>query len=119
MSIIDPRMLAHLANFYPSTVTIQEYSQRRGTAGELKKEWDDKAGHVNLPARIGPSGGREIKLPDQTYAISTHTIALRGNYPTVTVKDRVLDDNDVQYDIMLVESDDQDASTYLYTRIVE
>lgn len=119
MPIIDPRMLGHLHNFYPSTATIQESTERRGTTGELNLEWANKAGHVDLPARIGPSGGKEIRLPDQTYAISTHTIGLRGNYPTVTVEDRAVDDNGAIYDIMLVESDDQDASTYLYTRILE
>ena len=118
MPIIDPRMLAHLANFYPSTVTIQEYSERRGTAGELKKRWGDKAGHVSLPARIAPSGGREVKLDDQTYAVASHSIGLRGNYPTIVVKDRVIDDNDVIYDILSVASDDQDASTYLYVQVV-
>jgi len=119
MAIIDPRMLARLHNFYPSMATIQEATELQGTTGALTLVWADKAGHVDLPSRIGPSGGREIRLPDQTYAISTHTIGLRGNYPTVTVEDRAVDDNGVIYDIMLVESDDQDASTYLYTRIVE
>lgn len=119
MPIIDPRMLAHLHNFYPSTATIQEATERRGTTGEVRLEWDDKAGHTSLPCRIGPTGGKEIRMPDQTYAISTHTIGLRGNYPTVTVEDRAIDDNDVIYEIMSVQSDDQDASTYLYVRILE
>ena len=118
MPIIDPRMLAHLANFYPSTVTIQEVTERRGTAGETRPEWETKDGHEDLPARIGPSGGREVKLADQTYAISTHTVGLRANYPEVTVKDRVLADDGTIYDILSVASDDQDASTYLYTEIV-
>ena len=118
MTIIDPRMLTQLHNFYPSTVTIQEAVERRGTAGEIEVDWEDMAGHVDLPARIGPSGGREVKLADQTYAVSTHTIGLRGNYPLVTVEDRAVDDNGVIYGILAVASDDQEASTYLYTEIV-
>lgn len=119
MPLIDPRMLAHLHNFYPSTVTIQEAMELQDGTGDVTLDWDDKPDHVDLPCRIGPSGGKEIRMPDQTYAVSTHTIGLRGNYPTVTVKDRAVDDNGVIYDIMAVESDDQDASTYLYTEIVE
>ena len=118
MTIIDPRMLTQLHNFYPSTVTIQEAVERRGTAGEIEVDWEDMAGHVDLPARIGPSGGREVKLADQTYAVSTHTIGLRGNYPSIGVKDRVVADDGTIYDILSVASDDQDASTYLYTEIV-
>ena len=126
MPIIDPRMLAHLANFYPSTVTIQEVTELRGTAGETRPEWEAKDGHEDLPARIAPvggvrtgqPGGREVKLADQTYAISTHTVGLRANYPEITVKDRVLADDGTIYDILSVASDDQDASTYLYTEIV-
>ena len=117
MPIIDQRMLARLHNFYQSVVSIQEKTEIRGTAGEVRKEWADR--HTDLPARIGPSGGREVKLPNQTYAVSTHTVALRGWYPTVTVEDRVLADDGTLYDIMLIESDDQQASTYLYTEIVE
>lgn len=127
MPIVDTRMLAHLHNFYPSTVTIQEAIERRGTAGEIIVDWEDKAAHVDLPARIAPSGGvrtgqpggREVKLADQTYAISTHTIGLRANYPTITVEDRVVADDGLIFDILSIASDDQDASTYLYTEIVE
>ena len=118
MPIIDSRMLAHLHNFYPSTVTIQEAVERRGTSGELEVDWEDKTDHVDLPARIGPSGGREVKLPNQTYAVATHTVGLRANYPTITVKDRVVADDESVFDILSIESDDQDASTYLYVEIV-
>ena len=119
MPIIEDRMLDHLYNFYPSTATFQAATEVPVGTVDISLVWANKAGHVDLPARIGPSGGREIRQDDQTYAVSTHTIALRGNYPTVTVEDRVVDDNGVIYDILEVESDDQDASTYLYTEIVE
>ena len=119
MTIIDPRMLTQLQSFYPSTVTIQEATEVQDGTGDITLNWMNKAGHVDLPARIGPSGGREIRQDDQTYSVSTHTIGLRGNYPLVTVEDRAVDDNGVIYGIMAVESDDQDASTYLYTEIVQ
>jgi head-tail adaptor len=111
-------MLDHLANFYPSTVTVQEATEVQGATGDITLNWANKAGHVDLPARIGPSGGREIRQDDQTYSVSTHTIGLRGNYPLVTVEDRVLADDGTIYDIMAAESDDQDASTYLYVEVV-
>lgn len=119
MPIIDPRMLTHLTNFYPSTVTIEEKHVRRGVHGEEIVDWEDKTGHVDLPARIGPTGGREVKLPDQTYAVATHTVGLRANYPTIDVEDKVVADDGTVYDILTIASDDQDASTYLYVEIVE
>uniref|UniRef100_A0A6M3M9I7 Putative head-tail joining protein n=1 Tax=viral metagenome TaxID=1070528 RepID=A0A6M3M9I7_9ZZZZ len=117
MPIIDPRMLARLHNFYPSTVTIQVAIEVQDATGDITLNWADD--YVDLPARIGPSGGREVRMPNQTYAVSTHTIALRAWYPTITVEDRVLADDGSIYNIMLIESDDQQASTYLYTEIVE
>ena len=117
MPIIDPRMFARLHSFYPSTVSIQERTEIRGTAGEVRLDWDDR--YSDLPARIGPSGGREVKLPNQTYVVSTHTIGLRGWYPSITEEDRAVADDGTIYDLLLVESDDQQASTYLLTEIVE
>jgi len=119
MPIIDPRMLAHLHSFYPSTVTIQEKHVRRGVHGEELVDWEDKEDHADLPARIGPTGGREVKLADQTYAVATHTVGLRANYPTIDVEDRVVADDGIIFDILSVASDDQDASTYLYVEVVE
>jgi len=118
MTIIDPRMLTQLGNFYPSMATIQESMEVQDGSGDVTLVWANKAGHVDLPCRIGPSGGREIRQENQTYSMSTHTIGLRGNYPLVTVEDRAVDDGAVIYNILAVESDDQDASTYLYVEIV-
>lgn len=117
MPIIDPRMLARLHNFYPSLVSIQEKTEIRGTAGEVRFDWDDR--YTDLPARIGPTGGQEVKLANETYKIATHTVGLRGWYPAITVEDKVVADDGTEYNILLTQSDDQQASTYLYVEIVE
>ena len=119
MTLIDGRMLTELHNFYPSTVTIQESTEVPDGTGGITLAWANKAGHVDLPARIAPTKGKEVRMPDQTYSIATHTIGLRANYPLITLEDRAVADDGRTFNILALASDDQDASTYLYTEIVE
>jgi len=110
-------MFARLGNFYPTTVTIQEATEPQDTYGAAAPSWADKAGYVDLDCRLAPSGGQEVKMPDQTYVVSTHTIAITGHYPGIDEKDRAIVGAET-FDILLVESDGQSESTRLIAEIV-
>ena len=115
--LIAPAMFSRLFNFYPATVTIQAVSEPQGTYGEVVSNWADRAGYVDLECRLAPSGGQEVKMADQTYAVSTHIIAITGYYPGIDEKDRAVVGAET-FDIMLVESDGQSESTRLIAEIV-
>lgn len=116
-ALIDSRLFGVLADFYPSTVTIQEATEGQGSYGEETLSWADKTGHVDLSCRLAPSGGREVKKADQTYVVATHVIAIAGSYPTIAEKDRAVIEGQ-NYDILLVENDGQERSTRLMVEVV-
>lgn len=115
--LIAPAMFGRLYNFYPSTVTIQEVTERQDTAGQMIGSWANKVGYVDLACRLAPADGKEIKLPNQTYVVATHTIAISGYYAGIDEKDRAVIDS-VNYDILLVENDGQGESTRLSVEVV-
>jgi head-tail adaptor len=116
-SIIHPGMLAALSDFFPSTCTIQQNTPEQDAYGEPIADWDDLAGHVDIPCQISPAGGREVKLANQTYAVASHAIALQGSYTTITPAMRVTSGG-ATYDILAVESDSQGVMTRLLCQVV-
>ena len=115
--LIAPEMFPRLYNFYPDTVTIQEVTEPQDVYGAPDPNWADKTDYVDLDCRLAPSGGQEVKLPDQTYAVSTHIIAITDYYPGIDEKDRAVIGAET-FDILLVESDGQSESTRLVAEIV-
>jgi len=111
-------MLVRLHEFYPVTVTIQEVTEGQGTMGEITSVWANKVGYVDLGCRLSPSGGKEVKKPDQTYVVATHIISIAGYYPGIDEKDRAVIGLQT-FDILLVENDGQGDSTRLLAEIVE
>jgi len=108
-AIFDPRMMTTLADYFPSLCTIQEdvgvydgYSDNT--------DWQNFAGHVEIPCAYGPNKGREVKQADQTYVVSNYTLSLRGYYPTITSKMRAVVDSRV-FDILLVQTDSHGVTT--------
>jgi hypothetical protein len=116
--IIAPKMLIRLHEFYPVTVTIEEVTELQGTMGEPNEEWANKLGYVGLDCRLSPSGGKEVKRPDQTYVVATHIISIAGYYPGIDEKDRAVIGTET-FDILLVENDGQGDSTRLLAEIVD
>ena len=115
--LIAPGMFPRLFNFYPVTVTIQAVAEPQDTYGAGVPSWANRAGYIELECRLAPSGGQEVKRTDQTYAVSTHTIAITGYYPGIDEKDRAIVGAET-FDILLVESDGQSESTRLIAEIV-
>jgi hypothetical protein len=111
-------MMTTLRDYFPSLCTIQEDLGVENDYGEIKThDWQDFAGHVDIPVANGPSKGIEVKQPDQTYVISNYTLSLRGYYPTITEKMRAVVDG-TPYDILLVQSSSHGVTTRILSREV-
>jgi len=111
-------MLARLADFYPSTVTIQTWTETQdASTGEITTSWANFAGHVDLPCAHGPNGGQEVRRSDMTYVVSNYTISLRGYYQTITEKMQAVLGG-VTWEILLVQADSHSKTTRILTRTV-
>ena len=112
-SIFDPRMMVTLADYFPSLCTIQEDVGVEDDYGQVVPDWQTFAGHAEIPCSHGVNrvgGGREVKLPDQTYVVSNYTLSLRGYYPLITEKMRAVVDG-VVFEILLAQSDSHGMTT--------
>ena len=108
---------ADLSDFYHFTCTIQEAPGVQDAAGEEILTYVNKAGHIGLPCTLGPAGGKEIKAPDMTYVVASHTISLAGNYPLIQEKMRAVIGS-FTFDILAVSHDSQNDTTHLDTQIL-
>lgn len=115
--IVHPSRLTQLADFFPSTCTIQQRTDVRDSEGQGVPTWAAVAGLSNLPCRISPRNGREVRGREETYAEATHFISLRGVYATIVAKMRAMVGS-TAYDVLAAETDGQSAYTRLATRIV-
>lgn len=116
-TLISPRMLGSLTAFYPSLCTIQQNTPVADSYGQPIAAWANLAGHVGLACAVMSGGGREMKLPNQTYTVASHVILLAGHYPTITTAMRAVVGG-VNYDILSVESDSQSTMTRLACQVV-
>jgi head-tail adaptor len=108
-------MLESLGRIYPSLCTIQSAVETQDTAGQPIKTWADLI--QAIPCRKAPAGGREVKLPDQTYGVADFVIELRGYYPSITRKMHAVVDGTV-FDILNPESDGNNFTTRLQVQVV-
>lgn len=115
--IIHPRLFtgdfADLSDFYAHTCTIQEAAVAYDIMGEEVFTWGNLAGHVGLSCTIAPAGGREVKAPDMTYVVASHTVSIAGHYPTIQEKMRAVVDGTTTLDILLVSWDSQEDTTHM------
>ena len=118
LAIIDGRLLTANADFFPSTCTIQDFTEALDAAHQPIKTWADLAGHIDLPCRKAPGRGDEYKRPDQTYAINVSIIEIAGYYSTIEETYRVEIGTDY-YDILLVEHDGSSKLTRITAEIVQ
>lgn len=115
--IFDPRMLGRLGDFFPSLAAVQEDT---GTTtddmGAPVEDWGDLVGHTGLSCAVAPTGGKEVKLPDQTYVIANYTISFPSDQRVVTEKMRVVvtGPNAGTYDILLVQGDSHGDMTRMF-----
>ena len=115
--IMHPSLLARMDHFYNSTVTIQEYTAVQNTYGEEVKTWVNVALHVDLQCSRAAVGGREVKRPDGTIAISPWRIAISGIHTSVVPKMRAVLGG-ANYDILVVQHDSKGNTTSLDCEIM-
>lgn len=119
--IFDKRMLDRLGDFFPSTASIQENTETTNDFGELVPNWGDLAGHTGLSCAVAPTGGQEVKLPDQTYVVANYTASFPSDQSAVTEKMRVVvtGPNAGTYDILLIQGDSHGDVTRMFVNEVE
>lgn len=118
--ILHPRMLQHLRqNFFPSCCTIQSRTEVLSPTGHAAYTFTNV--YVNVacrhsPALRGERGRGQTDTAADTYDKTTHDIALNGRYVVDITMRAVIDD--VAYDIVRVDLDDQSGTTVLRTKLV-
>lgn len=115
--LIPPSLMDSLGFLFEQRVTIQERVSGQDSYGEPVDTWQDVTGLKDLPCVIFPSGGREVKLENQIYAVSTHKIQLQHAQPSITPAMRAVSGG-VTYDILLVETDPMGLSSKLICEVV-
>jgi len=118
LSIIHGELLTALADFFPTTCTIQDFTTTLDAAHQPIKTWADLAGHIDLPCRKAPDRGGEFKRPDNTFARNVSIIEIAGYYSDIEVINRVVLDTK-NYDILLVEYDGSSKLTRITAEIVQ
>jgi head-tail adaptor len=90
--LFDPRMLATMGEFFPSTCAIQEPPTTRDAYGQIVEtvddDWASVAGLESIPCQIAALSASERQRLTGPVATATHRIALRGVYGTITPKMR-------------------------------
>lgn len=116
--IVNSGLLTHLARFYPDTCTIKTYtSENQDSFGQPDPSWIDLTGYVDIPCAVAAKGGKEVKMSDMEYAVSTHTIALAGCYTGIQTKMRAVV-NSITYEVLYSEVDSHSKMTRVTCRIV-
>ncbi len=117
MALVHPRFLAGVAILFSDTCTIRE-PVRTNAKGDVTTAWDNVAGMENIPCRVSPvDRGREVRLPEMTYAVTTHYITLQGRYDAIEPHYQAVVGG-VEYDIEGIIGDGSDTMTRLAVRVV-
>jgi hypothetical protein len=115
--LIHPDLLTSLHNFFSSECTIEVSDDSFDDYKDEVKDWDPKAGHIDIPCAIAAAGRNEVKRPDMTYVPATHRVTLAGYYPLITEKMRAVVEG-LTLDILLVEFDSHQKTTRLSCEVV-
>ena len=116
-TIVDPRFAEQMSDFFPSTCEIQEDLGTENDYGEIVHDWQPLTGHTAIACSHGPSKGKEVKQPDQTYVVSNYTIELQGQYLGINEAMRAVVDG-IAYDILLVQASSHGRLTRILARKV-
>lgn len=120
--LIDSRLSKRIEQrFYPDRLTVQTATVTRGSAGSQVPTWVDDPDRADIPCRVAPTGGGEIKRTDQVLTLITHRIGLVSDCGITTAERVVVSspDGPTIFDIVLVETDSERHATYLNCQVVE
>ncbi len=118
-TLIHPDLLASLARFYPSVVTIEESTQTRRPNGEIVDEWTAVSNLTGLRGIFAGKAAAEKRGAALTVATATHVLDLQGYYPDIVVTHRAMVQTAVSnglsraYNIVAVVHDSQSQQTRL------
>jgi hypothetical protein len=137
-NLVDPRLLAALADAFPQTATFSDAYVTQDVYGAEETVWsarpflvdEDGAYFVTdagdlltegeddiITCCIWPAKGQEVRRPDQTLTIATHHALLAGYRGDLTTEARVAIGG-TTYDILAVQHDSQRLATRLLLEIV-
>lgn len=117
-TFVHPRLLRSLGALFTGTCQMQRRTGAVDAAGEADPDgWEAVPGMEAIQCRLGAASGREIKRPDQTYAVATHSILLSGSYPSISERMRAVVAG-VAYDVLLVRTDSTNTITMLDVQVV-
>ena len=117
-TLVDPRLLGLIKDFFPSSCTVQEATVSSSSYGETGRTWGNLSGVVSVACRIAPASQQEPKNVDLEYAVNTHTAVIKGYYNTIKAAMQAIIDG-TTYDITGVSFDDQALQTRLDLRKVD
>lgn len=129
--LYHPRFLAGLGKFFPVQCTIlHDTGNTVDSHGAPVTSWDELDGHVNLSCDLVTDSGEEVQRPNGTVLISSHRILLKGYYPGITERMKLLIEDAVflqpglpaslgdTYDILRVDHDANQQVTRLICQLV-
>ena len=117
MALVHPRFLAGVAILFPDTCAIEQ-PVRTNNRGDVTTTWATVPGMAAIPCRVSPvDRGREVRLPEMTYAVTTHYITLQGRYDAIQAHYQAVVGG-VEYDIEGITGDGSDTMTRLAVRVV-
>jgi len=115
MPLIDSRLTEQLADFFPRTCTIQNSTETQSSSGKPIPAWADFI--TDIPCRIAPATGKEVKNPKGVYSVGSHVIVLDDYYVSIVTKMRAIVDS-IAYDILDVGFDAEHETTRLQVQVV-
>ena len=119
-TILHPDFLTNLSRFSPQTCTIEERNQGDGTrapGGQRIESFAPVLNHIDIPCRIAPAGGTQIKDSKGIASSRTHKILLFGHYPAIVATMRAVIAAQI-YDIQVVHHDSEDKATRLDVEVI-
>lgn len=136
--LVDPRLVAALADAFPQTATFSDAYVTQDAYGAEQTLWSarpflvdedgaylvDDAGDLltegtddTITCCLWPDKGTEVRRPDQTLSVATHRALLAGYRDDLTTEARVAIGG-VTYDVLAIEQDSQHLATRLLLEIV-
>lgn len=116
-ALVDPRVLARLWNFFPSTCTLQGPVETQSDSGQVTVTYADADGLVGLSCAVGRQTGSERRGERRTVISNNPVILLKGDYPAILPTWRVVADGQA-YNITAVNHDSQHTLTELICEVV-
>lgn len=122
-TLIHPRMLDRLGNFFPQRCALKEPTISQDTTGEEDKVYDVHPGYESIPCRMGAAGGGQRRGNQYAYMEATHRIVLAGQYPDLPEawldgEEWMAEVDGREYKILAVAKSAEETTTRLETRIV-